>query len=318
MLTSGLKMLPAANPGARSLPAGNERRGVCKQGAIGEDLDPVGLGPHLSKRGSRDELPVPTAALGPRAAELWQGPRPTPVGICPWPVSPHALRPPSPVSSPRTAAGSLREATRQRKCVGGEDPLFHAQHQGGLCSRPHPLTPSSPQPDWGPKPGSCGQGAWESCPRSAAGSPHQAACAPPRGGLSRSRGRDRAASPEDKSVRGRQPSVQRGLDAPPAQCPSSAARPGLPSTLARVSTAGTRPGTEDDTSHPGSSCSGPEQSRGHLPDATAAPPPCAHVRVRLRVRCPPRAGHSLLCQAGCSPFSSPLLVPGGNRPGPRL
>ena len=153
----------------------------------------------------------------------------------------------------------------------------------------------------------------------APGSPHQAACTPPREGLSRSRGRNRAASPEDKSVRGRQPSVQRGLDTRPRPCvPSSAARPGLPSALARVSMAGTRPGTEDDTSRPGSSCSGPEQSGGHLPDATAAPPPCAHVRVHLRVRCPPREGHPLLCQAGCSPFSSPLLVPGDNRPGPRL
>lgn len=36
MLTSGLKILPAANPGVRSLLVGNERRGACKQGAIGE------------------------------------------------------------------------------------------------------------------------------------------------------------------------------------------------------------------------------------------------------------------------------------------
>lgn len=45
MLTSGLKMLPAANLGMQSLLAGNERRGVCKQGVIGEDPDPMGLGP---------------------------------------------------------------------------------------------------------------------------------------------------------------------------------------------------------------------------------------------------------------------------------
>lgn len=211
MLTSGLKMLPAANPGARSLPAGNERRGVSKQGAIGEDPDPVGLGLHLSKRGSRDELPVPTAALGPQAAELWQGPLPTPVGICPWPVSPHALRPPSPISSPRAAAGSLREAARQRKCVGGEDPLFHTQHQGGLCSWPHPLTLSSPQPDWGPKPGSCGQGARE----------------PPPGSVRPSQGRSESVQGARSSCfpRGQECKRQAALSAvglrhaPPAQCP---------------------------------------------------------------------------------------------------
>ena len=219
MLTSGLKMLPAANPGARSSPAETERRGVCKQGAIREDPDPMGLGPHLSKRGSRDELSVPTAALGPQAAELWQDPPPHPCGNLPLACVPSHTLPSLPrLLSPHGSWQSLREATWQCKCVGGEDPLFHAQHQGGLCSRPHGLTPSSPQPDWGPKPGSCGQGARESCPRSAARSPHQAACAPPRGGLSRSRGRDRAASPEDKSVRGRQPSVQRGLDTRPRPC----------------------------------------------------------------------------------------------------
>ena len=45
MLTSGLKILPAANPGVRSLPARNERQGACKQGAIREDLPgPRGAG----------------------------------------------------------------------------------------------------------------------------------------------------------------------------------------------------------------------------------------------------------------------------------
>lgn len=45
MLTSGLKILPAANPDVRSLPARNERQGACKQGAIREDLPgPRGAG----------------------------------------------------------------------------------------------------------------------------------------------------------------------------------------------------------------------------------------------------------------------------------
>lgn len=65
MLTSGLKILPAANPGVRSLPAGNERGAPVSRAPSGRTRrDPVGLGPQLSKRGSRDSLSVPTAALG--------------------------------------------------------------------------------------------------------------------------------------------------------------------------------------------------------------------------------------------------------------
>lgn len=246
--------------------------------------------------------------------------------------------------------------------------------------RAHHRTPSSQRPEQGPKPGSCGQGAWGGW-SSVCGARMGAATrqhAPlPRGGLSQARGHDRAASPKNKSVRSRRPSVQRGLDTcPVAQCSPTGTRPachplpgachqpppcppspsptrggcsgrGLlhccPSARLRVldaeqrlarrlicpvalppasphsrpcaarpsaQCAGTHAGTEEDTSSPESSCLGPEQSRRPLPDATAAPPACAHVRVHLGVRCPP--------QAGDAPLSSPLLAPGGNCPGPRL
>lgn len=73
--------------------------------------------------------------------------------------------------------------------------------------------------------------------------------------------------------------------------------------------AGTHAGTEEDTSRPESSCLGPEQSRGPLPDATAAPPACA-------LQGPP--GSPVPSPGWPPPLSSPLLAPGGNRPGPRL
>lgn len=174
---------------------------------------------------------------------------------------------------------------------------------------PHSLTGDPSQAAAGRAPGRPVLDHAESCPQSAAGSPHQAACAPPRGGLSRPRGRDRAASPEDKSVRGRQPSAPSAAGlrhAPPAQCPLE----GCEAWSAQ------RAGLGQHGRHP------PRHRGRHVPSrelgGAERGPPCAHVRARLRVRCPPRAGHLLLCEAGCSPLSSPLPAPGGNRPGPRL
>lgn len=93
----------------------------------------------------------------------------------------------------------------------------------------HHRTPSSQRPDQGPKPGSCGQGAWGGwssvCgPRMGAATRQHAPL--PRGSLSRARGHDRAASPKNKSIRSRRPSAQQGLDTcPVAQCPPTGTRP---------------------------------------------------------------------------------------------
>lgn len=63
MLTSGLKyfqqLTQACSPCRR-----NVREAPVSRAPSGGPADPVGLGPQLSKRGSRDSLSVPTAALG--------------------------------------------------------------------------------------------------------------------------------------------------------------------------------------------------------------------------------------------------------------
>lgn len=79
-------------------------------------------------------------------------------GICTLPSLPRLL-------SPHGSWQSLREAAQQRKCVGGEDPPFHAQHQGGT------LTPSLRPPDsltGDPSQAAVGRAPREAGPQSAA------------------------------------------------------------------------------------------------------------------------------------------------------
>lgn len=110
MLTSGLKILPVANPCVRSLLARNERQGACKQGAIGEDPPgPQGAGsPAQQAQLQRLAVCSYSSPGGPGPLSCGRTPPPsTPVRICPWPGPAHTLCAPSPVSSPHAAAGRV-------------------------------------------------------------------------------------------------------------------------------------------------------------------------------------------------------------------
>ena len=80
MLTSGLKILPVANPCVRSLLARNERQGACKQGAIGEDPPgPQGAGsPAQQAQLQRLAVCSYSSPGGPGPLSCGRTPRPPP------------------------------------------------------------------------------------------------------------------------------------------------------------------------------------------------------------------------------------------------
>ena len=94
MLTSGLKIIPVANPCVRSLLARNERQGACKQGATGEDPPgPQGAGsPAQQAQLQRLAVCSYSSPEGPGPLSCGRTPRPPVAWKIPWTEEPGRLQ----------------------------------------------------------------------------------------------------------------------------------------------------------------------------------------------------------------------------------